>query len=162
MPAERLAAAALAAAVLLGGCHQRAPAPAPRESTAPARPQPTATVDIPSRSRDPKAVLIAWAQAVSLREWIVARAYWGDHGSESGLEPADFIARWDVLKDPVVDIGEGREEGAAGSLFYTAPVAIHDGKRTIRGEVVLRRSYEVPGATPEQLRWHVESTTLRP
>jgi len=53
-------------------------------------------------------------------------------------------------------------EGAAGSLFYTVPVNIDDGARTISGEIVLRRANDVPGATREQLRWHVESTTLEP
>lgn len=162
MPAERALLAVLGAALLLGGCHKR-PEPAPAQSSAAATPSAAPAVTAgPSTSRDPQAVLVAWAQAVSLRDWLLARAYWGEHGSESGLEPAQFAARWGKLKDPVVDIGKGREEGAAGSLYYTAPVEIHDGKRTIRGEVVLRRANDVPGASAEELRWHIASTTLNP
>lgn len=167
------------AALLIAGCHQRASKPSTSESAAPASgvpapatpatsassspaPAQTPVATAPSTSRDPKEVLIAWAGAVSLRQWLLARAYWGEYGSQSGLEPGEFVARWNVLKDPVIDIGQGDQEGAAGSLFYTAPVAIHDGKRTIRGEVVLRRVNDVPGASAEELRWHIESTTLKP
>jgi hypothetical protein len=32
----------------------------------------------------------------------------------------------------------------------------------LKGDVVLRRVNDVPGATEEQLRWHIESTTLTP
>lgn len=160
MPAERAALLVLAVAVLAGGCQARkAEAPAARETVAPA---PEATPIGPSTARDPQAVLIAWAQAVSLRDWLLARAYWGEHGTQSGLELDEFAARWGRLKDPVVDLGKGREEGAAGSLFYTAPVTIHDGKRTIAGQVVLRRANDVPGASAEDLRWHIVSTTLEP
>lgn len=182
MPGKRAWAMAMAGAALLAtGCRQHASEPAASESaaTAPIAPAPAASplsapaasnpaltktpvATMPSTSRDPKEVLIAWAGAVSLRQWLLARAYWGEYGSQSGLEPDEFIARWSVLKDPVIDIGQGREEGAAGSLFYTAPVAIHDGKHTIRGQVVLRRVNDVPGASAEELRWHIESTTLKP
>jgi hypothetical protein len=57
------------------------------------------------------------------------------------------------------DDRSGESEGAAGSIYYTAPVTIIDGARRLTGEVVLRRVNDVPGATPEQLRWHIESTT---
>ena len=59
-------------------------------------------------------------------------------------------------------VGKGESEGAAGSLYYTAPVTVTDGTRVLKGDVVLRRVNDVPGATEEQLRWHIESTTLTP
>ncbi len=59
-------------------------------------------------------------------------------------------------------IARYEQEGAAGSSYYTAPVTITDGARRLSGEVVLRRANDVPGATPEQLRWHIESSTLEP
>jgi len=130
------------------------PAPAPADTASPA-------AQAPSASRDPQAVLIAWAKAVSLRDWATVRGYWGDHGARSGLSEAQFAARWSALKDPSVDIGKGEQEGAAGSSFYTAPVTIRDGARTIAGEVVIRRVNDVVGASAEQLRWHIESTTLK-
>jgi hypothetical protein len=59
-----------------------------------------------------------------------------------------------------VDKGDG--EGGAGSLYYTAPVRISDGARRLAGEIVIRRVNDVDGATAEQLRWHIESTTIEP
>lgn len=76
------------------------------------------------------------------------------------MSAAEFSAQWSKLSAPVVQIGTGQQEGAAGSLYTTAPVTITDGKRTIRGEITLRRANDVPGATAEQLRWHIEATTL--
>ena len=56
-------------------------------------------------------------------------------------------------------------EGAAGSSYYTAPVTVtssdKDGRPVrIEGEAVLRRVNDVPGATPAQLRWHMDKVTL--
>lgn len=105
-------------------------------------------------------MLAAWARAVEAREWDTVRAYWGERGAASGMDERAFAAKWSDLLAPRVSIGPGTQEGAAGSLFFTAPATITDGPRTIRGEIVLRRVNDVPGATEEQLRWHIESTTL--
>jgi hypothetical protein len=156
----------------LPGCGTQKAATQPESSTA-AAPAPAATTAAlstaapiaapsPSASRDPADVLVEWATAITLRDWATVRAYWGNEGGDSGLAPAQFGEKWDVLQAPKVAIGEGQQEGAAGSLFYTAPVTITDGARTIRGEVVLRRVNDVDGASPEQLRWHIESSTLTP
>ena len=161
--------ALLAALGLLAACGQgerkapepvAAPAATPATSATPAvSARPAAR---PSTSRDPAAVLLGWAKAVSLRDWDAAFAHWGDHGGASGMTRDQFRAAWGRLKDPVVDIGPGQLEGAAGSSYYTVPVTITDGARRMSGEVVLRRVNDVPGATPEQLRWHIESSTLEP
>ena len=161
--------ALLAALGLLAACgrdERETPAPSasptdvPATKVAPsAAPTPAAA---PSTSRDPALVLLGWAKAVSLRDWDAAFAYWGEHGEASGMSRDLFRAAWDRLRDPVVDVGVGQQEGAAGSSYYTAPVTITDGARRITGEVVLRRVNDVPGATPEQLRWHIESSTLEP
>lgn len=116
----------------------------------------------PSASRDPQVVAQAWADAVERSDWATVRGYWGDYGARSGLNGAQFAAQWGTLARPVVVIGQGSQEGAAGSLYYTAPVTIADGARRISGEVVFRRVNDVDGASPEQLRWHIESTTLKP
>lgn len=73
-----------------------------------------------------------------------------------------FAARWDNLRRPRVTIGVGDQEGAAGSIYYTAPVTIVDGPRRMAGIVTLRRVNDVPGATAEQLRWHLDATTRAP
>lgn len=160
--------ALLAALGLLAACGQgereaagptAAPTAAPSAVVAPTVPAAPAAL---STSRDPAQVLLGWARAVSLRDWDAAFAYWGEHGEASGMTAAQFRGAWDRLRDPVVDVGPGQQEGAAGSSYYTAPVTITDGARRISGEVVLRRVNDVPGATPEQLRWHIESSTLEP
>ena len=146
----------LAASVLSLGACEKQPAPAPKPSAS-ATPVPP-----PSESRDPRIVLVAWAKAVSLKHWDEAYLYWGDHGAKSGMNLAGFKATWGTLGEPQLEIREGRSEGAAGSLFYTAPVTLVDGTRRVEGEVTLRKVNDIPGATPEQLRWHIESTTLKP
>ena len=45
-----------------------------------------------------------------------------------------FRAAWNRLNDPVVEVGPGQQEGAAGSSYYTAPVTITDGARRLSGE----------------------------
>ncbi|MCW1382045.1 hypothetical protein OLX02_04345 [Novosphingobium sp. KCTC 2891] len=179
--ASLAAAFASAIAINLAGCDRAPPVAAPSESAAPVvpalasppadlaapSPEPTPTAEIstpgvPSASRDPGEVLAAWAKAVEMRDWATVRAYWGDKGARSGLSDKDFAAKWSSLLDPRVTIGKGEQEGAAGSLYYTAPVRIIDGPRTVRGQIVLRRANDVDGATDEQLRWHIESTTLEP
>ena len=99
---------------------------------------------------------------MTLRDWPLARAYWGDHGERSGLSEAQFAARWGRLKNPTVALSQGQQEGAAGSLYYTALLTITDGTRTLRGEIVIRRVNDVDGASPEQLRWHIESLSIEP
>jgi hypothetical protein len=129
-------------------------------SATPDAPPPPAPARPPG-SHDPDVVLRAWGDAIEARDWVVVRAFWGDHGTRSGLSETDFAARWAGLHYPKVTFGKGESEGAAGSIYYTAPVTITDGSRIITGEVVLRRVNDVDGATSEQLRWHIESTSLK-
>lgn len=158
----------------LGGCQKGPASPSPDVTEAiteaPATPAPTSspeplpmvTPGEPSLARDPAQAMQALADAIEARDWQAVRGFWGDNGQRSGMDERAFAAKWSTLLAPVVTVGKGRQEGAAGSLYYTAPVTIVDGPRTLKGEVVMRRVNDVPGATPEQLRWHIESTTLKP
>ncbi|MBS0482978.1 MAG: hypothetical protein JSR96_12710 [Proteobacteria bacterium] len=158
----------MAGAALLTACGQRAGDAAAAPTTTPTAAPTQSSLSVlpkavpPSTSRDPQEVLLSWAKAVSIKDWPSAYGYWGDHGAASGLTLDQFTAQWGRLGQPDLEIGKGRSEGAAGSSFYTAPVTLIDGGRRIKGEVVLRRVNDVDGATPEQLRWHIESTTLKP
>ncbi len=116
--------------------------------------------DLPSYSRNPAEALDGFASAIEARDWPSVRAYWGDKGERSGMNEAAFAAKWGTLAAPQVTIAAGMQDGAAGSLFYTAPITIVDGDRTLRGEVTIRRVNDVDGASTEQLRWHVETITL--
>lgn len=151
--------APLVALLLLAACGKQVDSQKQLEEAAK---QPAAAAPLPSTSREPAKVMIAWATAITMRDWPLVRAYWGDKGERSGLSPQQFAGRWDRLLTPRVSIGDGQQEGAAGSLYYTAPVTIVDGPNRLHGNVVLRRVNDVPGATPEQLRWHIESSTLIP
>jgi hypothetical protein len=53
------------------------------------------------------------------------------------------------------------QQGAAGSLYYEAPAVLRFGQAMPeRGSLVLRLVNDVDGATPEQLRWHIERSTI--
>ncbi|MBW8783701.1 MAG: hypothetical protein JF593_03540 [Novosphingobium sp.] len=104
----------------------------------------------------------AWAAAIERRDWPTVRAYWGNNGATSGRSPAVFAMEWAQLKAPRVTLGAWQQEGAAGSSFATIPATVHDGLRTISGTVTWTRVNDVPGATSEQLRWHIQSSTLKP
>lgn len=172
-----LFAALSALAINLAGCDRHsAPNPMTSETGAEASseplvdtvaPAPSATPTaelkepgVPSESRDPREVLAAWAKAIETRDWRTVRSYWGNKGAVSGLDEVAFSLKWSDLVAPEVEVGTGEQEGAAGSLYYTAPVTITDGKRVVKGTVTMRRVNDVDGATPEQLRWHIESSTL--
>ena len=109
-------------------------------------------------------VLLSFARAIEQKEYGQAWAL---------LSPADkrkwsetqFAALFADLHEAIVAVPTGTMEGAAGSIYYTAPVSVtgtdKDGRPVrIEGEAVLRRVNDVDGATPAQLRWHFEKLTL--
>lgn len=150
LPAVRETAAA---AARLGG---KAPAQA---ATRPADPPPQPVLQ---GNAAPEAVLQRWAAAIERRDWASVRALWGGQGADSGLSPTAFAARWNGLRRPRVTVGAGQLDGAAGSIYYTAPVWVDDGNRAIAGTVTIRRVNDVPGASAEQLRWHLDAATSAP
>ncbi|MDP3550678.1 MAG: hypothetical protein Q8R81_09800 [Novosphingobium sp.] len=174
----RIALAFAAASALvfnLGGCQKGPASPSPDATDAaalspatpvpeltPTEPLPMVTPGEPSQTRDPVQAMQAFADAIEARDWQAVRGFWGDYGKASGMEERAFGTKWSSLLAPVVTVGKGEQEGGAGSLYFTAPVTIVDGPRTIKGEVTMRRVNDVDGASPEQLRWHIESTTLTP
>jgi hypothetical protein len=151
----------LALTALLAACSdEQTPSAAKPEAKASAVPPPQLTVPSPSASLDPGKVLLAWAGAMSLKQWDAAYLYWENKGAGTGMNLDQFKTHWGRLGNPEFEIHPGVGEGAAGSLYYTAPVVLIDGARRIEGEVVLRRVNDVVGASAEDLRWHVESHTL--
>jgi len=154
-----LALLAITAALAACSGEESKTPPVPATTTAPQPPAPR-VVPPPSTSRDPAVVLQVWAEAMSLKDWDAAYLYWENRGAGTGMNIDQFKARWGRLGNPEFEIHPGTSEGAAGSLYYTAPVVLIDGARRIEGEVVLRRVNDIPGASAEDLRWHIESTTL--
>lgn len=111
-----------------------------------------------------RAILLPWARGIELREFDQSWALMGD-AAKAQISKAKFNAMFAPLHDLFVAIPGGTTEGAAGSSYYTVPTSItgtaRDGsKKTISGEVVMRRVNDVPGATPAQLTWHIEQVNL--
>ena len=97
-----------------------------------------------------------------------AQKLWSDSGKASGMNAQDFAASFGKYASYNAQIGApGEIEGAAGSLFVEVPVVVYGTMKTgepvnLKGKVRLRRVNEVPGATPDQLRWHIAETALQP
>ena len=112
-----------------------------------------------------RSVLIEWARALENRQWARAWCQFADNGGASGQIFREFEREWSARGRISVSVPTGSMEGAAGSSYYTAPARVsiqgRDGaERILMGDVILRRVNDVPGATPDQLRWHIESARL--
>lgn len=178
---------ALAVASALGSCGSaRSPEPGPSTSAASdfTPPPEVESTALPADAASPpeggepgptlgdkgekgaRAVLLAWARAIEFGRYAEARAQWGEKGAASGLDEAAYAAQFAPYRRISIGFGDADIEGAAGSLYYEVPVTftgtLRDGGADQRkGKVTLRRANDVPGATAEQLRWHIESSTLR-
>ena len=169
------------ALVALAGCHSGSPAPAPTGAIAPAdqgpslpapasppssavglaptpTPQPTqdqAALD----SRDCRTVAQAYAEAIARNDFDFAARVWND----PVIDAARLKARFAGFAVPRIEIKKVEEEGAAGSLYCTVTGVLNDtgpNKKTRSGEIVLKRVNDVPGATADQLRWTIRSSTF--
>ena len=86
----------------------------------------------------------------------------------SALASSDFAASFAKFASYNAQIGApGQIEGAAGSLFVEVPVVVYGTMKTgepvnLKGKVRLRRVNDVPGATADQLSWHIAETALKP
>lgn len=161
-------------------CERKPPEPRPVETPAappftppPAVPAtPTPTPEPPAASpappaldmgalnerRNPERLLRFYADALRAGDWGAAARAWG---AQSGVTAATLKAAYDRPERPRLEIGKATTEGAAGSLYYEAPVSLRFGDGPPeRGTLTLRRVNDVPGATAEQLRWHIERATI--
>lgn len=130
----------------------------------PAETPPGLTAEAERGVKGARNVLLGFARAIEHKRYDEAWAL---------LSPADrakwsrsaFAAMFADLGRITIAIPDGTIEGAAGSLYYTAPVTItaddRDGRPVrMEGSAVLRRVNDVDGATAEQLRWHFATLTL--
>jgi hypothetical protein len=129
--------------------------------TATASSKPAAKLDMGAldERKDPDRLLRFYAAALHARDWSAASRAWG---AGSGVTAATLKSAYDRAEAPRLEVGKGEEEGAAGSLYYEAPVVLRFGPDAPpeRGTLTLRRVNDVPGATPEQLRWHIERAAI--
>jgi hypothetical protein len=109
--------------------------------------------------KDPDRVLRFYASALDAGDWNAAAQAWG---KGSGVTARSLKSAYDRPERPILTIGKGAVEGAAGSLYYEAPVVLRFGAsgEPRKGAITLRRVNDVPGATADQLRWHIYKSTL--
>jgi hypothetical protein len=178
MPFRTIALSAIPViALLLAGCERKEPQPQPAESptaaasspaaapspeaAAPPSVEPAVKLDLAALEdrAHPDRLLRFYAAALHARDWSAASRAWG---AASGVTAATLKAAYDRADRPVLEIGKAEAEGAAGSLYYEAPVVLRFGADAPpeRGTLTLRRVNDVDGATPEQLRWHIERATI--
>lgn len=107
-----------------------------------------------------------FARLLSTRDFAGAYAMWKDGGSSPRPSASEFAAKFagfsslTVRAEPPSNV-----EGAAGSLYADVPLTLTgltaagtSGKRS--GTLTLKRVNDVPGATPEQLQWHIVDVKL--
>jgi hypothetical protein len=107
--------------------------------------------------RDPERLLRYYVSAIRLGDWANGARAWS---LDAQMTPAKLQAEFGG-RGPKLAVGKGDMEGAAGSLYYEAPLVVDfgDGKPSKRGTIVLRRVNDVPGASEEQLNWRIERTS---
>jgi hypothetical protein len=167
-----------AAAFSITACNQTADRPAasnaeepataaPSEIGAPAPPpatrsEPRTSLAEPKGQIDPKSAEAAgqvvqhYGALIEQGRWAEAEKLWSDK-----TVAAKFAAELQKNREVHLEIGDlGDTEGAAGSIYITAPVTLY-GKDT-NGQpfkalrtVILRRVNDVPGSSEEERRWHI-------
>lgn len=173
---------ALLALVTLAACGSPSPAPSPQPNetatpsaapTASSAPAPSATpapvltpLPQPTRdlavldSRDCRAVAQAYFEAIGRGDFTFSARVWND----PVIDDARLQALFHGYKQPAIAISGLDQEGAAGSSYCTVSGTLTDAadptKARSKGEIVLKRVNDVPGATPAQLRWTIRSSTL--
>ncbi len=104
--------------------------------------------------------------AIDARDYHTAYTLWGPGGGASGKTYEQFAAGFAQTAHSGVEITGGVDtEGAAGSIYATVPVVVTatttaGAAQRFTGTYTLRRVNDVPGATPEQLRWHIAEAHL--
>ena len=120
-----------------------------------------ALVELPEAfsSRECTEVAEAYAQTLGEKKFSAAAQAWADPIGTDKL-----ALGYEGYGKPDLQIGQAREEGAAGSLFCEVTVILRDSDNPQtplkQGTLAFRRVNDVPGATPDQLRWRIISSTI--
>lgn len=122
---------------------------------------PLQAADFPElQSRDCATVAQFYADALAAREFDRAALVWNDQRIDGERLESAFKG----YTIPRISSETPVTEGAAGSLYCTVAGTLTDGGNLAlppeHGELVLRRVNDVPGATPDQLRWTLRSSTF--
>ncbi|WP_404482375.1 hypothetical protein [Novosphingobium sp. BL-52-GroH] len=111
-----------------------------------------------SERRDPERLLRYYVSAIREGDWASASKAWS---LDAEMTPRKLETELGGTAVPRLAVGKGDMEGAAGSLYYEAPLVVDfgDGRPSKRGTIVLRRVNDVPGASGQQLNWRIERTS---
>lgn len=154
--------------VALAGCGspEQSVAPEDPQTEAPVAPPELTPVPEPTRdlsvleNRDCRVVAEAYLEALSEGDFAFAAEVWND----PVIDGARLSALFSGYQQPTIEISDLTMEGAAGSSYCTVTGTLTDAadaeRRPLPGELMLRRVNDVPGATPEQLRWTIRSSTF--
>lgn len=151
----------VALALLTLGCGDAGEQPPPPAEPVQSRAEPAPAQfsrPLPGSDRtNPAELMRYWSGAVEAGDTDAARRAWRREIRTGGTAP-----RWANLSGITVTFGEGKEEGAAGSIFYAVPVTLYgrsiDGQDIVLGgTMTLRRANDVPGADEDQLSWRIAS-----
>ena len=131
--------------------------PAPDASATPTTPPrfepPVLTPDAEKGEKGARNVLLSWGAAMENRDFAAASALFGGGRRDTN----DYSG----YREITVGFGDGDVEGGAGSLYYQVPVWLTatgpKGPVRREGTITLRRVNDVDGATPAQLRWHIDT-----
>lgn len=141
------------------------PAPSESATVMPATQTPPAlTREAERGAKGARNVLLAFTRSLESGRFGLAWAMLNPNDQRKWSE-SDFAGLFADLTGITVAVPTGTMEGAAGSSYYAAPVAItaiaRDGRPVrMEGQAVLRRVNDIEGATAQQLKWHFESLTL--
>ena len=154
----RATAPALASALLLVGCGVPTEEPTPEELAVYGAAQ---AADFPALvSKDCAEVVQFYLEELGGREWAVAALAWDDPAIDAARLEAVFGSYGELQ----LAWTEPSVEGAAGSLYCTISGKLTDAqdpaKPPVEGTLELKRVNDVPGATPDQLRWTLRSSTF--
>lgn len=163
---RRFASIALLALLAACGGEQQENSQAERE-TARANPPELQPLEAPSpaevaalESRDCRTVARTYFDAIATKKFDFAARFWDD----PVIDGPRLRALFAEYGQPAVEISNVQEEGAAGTLYCTVTGALSDladpTKPLRTGELQLRRTNDVPGATEQQLRWTARSSTF--
>jgi len=128
---------------------------------------------MPECAVDPKskeaaaAVVERYYAALNAGDFATAWQQWGEDGPPNQTLEA-FAQGFAHTRSTRVTIGKLEPgDAGAGSVYQPVPVTVEatldDGKRQrFQGTYVVRRVNDVDGASPGQLRWHIDSAKLTP
>lgn len=110
--------------------------------------------------RDPERLLRFYISAIRVGDWDSAAKAWS---LDAQMTPEKLRSEFGGDVGPKIALGKGDSGGAAGSLYYEAPVTIafSDDRESRRGTIVLHRANDVPGASELQLLWRIERSSIQ-